>query len=661
MKFTSFGKYNLIKKIGSGGMADIFLAVGHNHTGVSRFIVIKRILSQYLENQEVKDMFRNEGKIACNLRHKNIVPMYEFNLEKNQMYIAMEYISGKNLREFMRKLGSLKKSVDIRYAVHIACQSASGLAYAHKATDSVTGKPLNLIHRDVSPQNLMVNYDGDIQLIDFGISKISDTDLTRVGHLKGKFSYMSPEQARGEPLDARTDIFCLGIILWELLSGKRVFQSKNEIDSLKKIKDCDIPPIQSLNPQVTDELAEIVHKALNKNKNLRYSCTEDFAKALSIFLSRNYPEFSQYDFISFVKNVYYTEIVNEREMLRTYTKQIKKHNNLMSTERNEGNITLMNQLNIPSIDEAVDTKSHFPNNQSSVTGIQRSEASTQSVHDAQEAITEIQGSDSSLSHTSPAPTDSKTFENSQLQTSSGLPTSKNHNTKTAELNTANLKRGELTDSSSYDDLEMKSNNDQSGDLNKSNDVLLNTISNSEDLYSNIKNLKRATTRTTQSIKKHEKIIDQDQSARKLPLVEFLSLIGLGALLLGGAIGYSNKDKLMNSQIMGQFLNKDAEIQTQQAQVIAPTKDRAPASRKRVFIQTSPSGADIYLNKKIIGSTPFVVNIPVGQPIQLDIRKNNYRGVRIQKNSAAELNNHLKISLKQIPSTEISIPQISIIN
>ena len=223
MQFKKFGKYSVIKKIASGGMADILLSISLSPTGFGRFVVIKKALAKFSSNLEFNEMFKNEAKVACNLKHKNITPIYEFGIEKEQFFLTMEYILGKNLREITKKIASQRKELGIDNSAYIIKEIASGLNYAHNAIDSNTGLPLNIIHRDVSPQNIMVSFDGEIKLIDFGIAKIADSNLTKAGHLKGKFSYMSPEQAQGEKLDEKTDIFCLGIILWELLTGKKTF------------------------------------------------------------------------------------------------------------------------------------------------------------------------------------------------------------------------------------------------------------------------------------------------------------------------------------------------------------------------------------------------------------------------------------------------------
>ena len=325
MKFQQFGKYTILKKLAGGGMAEIFLACDLGPAGVGRFLAIKKALSHFSKNEEFIDMFKNEGKVACNLKHGNIAPIYEFGFEDNQLYLSMEYISGRNLRELAKKIISLKTPLDIPYSVYIIKEVAAGLNYAHNAVDSSIGQPLHLIHRDISPQNIMISFDGDVKIIDFGIAKIADTDLTKAGHLKGKFGYMSPEQARGEKLDMRGDIFCLGIILWELLANKRLFKCDNEMATLRRVQACDIPNLQNINPQVSSSLEKIVIKALKKNKNSRYKTALEFERDLNRFLTKAYPEFDRYDFSAFIKKIYAKDILSERETLKKYSKQFKEY------------------------------------------------------------------------------------------------------------------------------------------------------------------------------------------------------------------------------------------------------------------------------------------------------------------------------------------------
>ena len=333
MQFKKFGKYTIIKKIASGGMADILLATELNPTGFGRFVVIKRALSKFSDNEEFKDMFKNEGKVACNLKHKNITTIHEFGIEKNQFFLAMEYLSGKNLREFSKKLKKQNIQLKIPNIIYIIKEIATGLNYAHNAIDANTGQPLNIIHRDVSPQNVMLTFDGQIKLIDFGIAKIADTNLTRAGHLKGKFSYMSPEQANGNDLDGRADIFCLGIILWELLTSKRLFASNNELVSLKKVRNCDIPDAKKINPNISSKLNSILNKTLSKNPSSRYATAAKLEQDLNVFLNKNYPEYSHYDLITLMKQTYRKDIMSERENLKTYSTEFKKYTNSLNLEK----------------------------------------------------------------------------------------------------------------------------------------------------------------------------------------------------------------------------------------------------------------------------------------------------------------------------------------
>ena len=346
MEFKNFGKYTILKKLASGGMADIFLSINLSPTGFGRFVVIKRALPRFSNNPEFKEMFKNEARVVCNLKHKNIVPIYEFGIEKNQLFLVMEYITGSTVRELTKRLKVKSKTLSMPNAVYIVKEVAAGLNYAHNAIDHNSGLPLNIIHRDVSPQNIMLSFDGEIKLIDFGIAKISDVNLTKVGHLKGKFSYMSPEQAEGKPLDARTDVFCLGIILWELLTGKRLFASSNELASLKKVRNCDIPDAQKINPAIPTELNNILKKSLEKNKNLRYKSAANFEQSLSFFLNKNYPEFSQYDFITLMKTIHRKKIMQERETLKSYSTEFKRYINSLNLEKTFKNSLV---LDIPDI------------------------------------------------------------------------------------------------------------------------------------------------------------------------------------------------------------------------------------------------------------------------------------------------------------------------
>ncbi|MFK8139408.1 MAG: protein kinase [Bdellovibrionales bacterium] len=316
-----FGKYYLLDKVAMGGMAEVYLSKSVGAHGVNKFVAIKRILPQYSENEEFISMFQEEAKIAVNLSHSNIVPIYEFGEEKDRFYLAMEFVPGKNLRQILNLLKKKKSAVPLEIVVSIINEVAKALDYAHKVFDKTTGRPLNIIHRDISPQNMMMSFDGEIKLLDFGIAKAeSKIDTTKAGTLKGKFGYMSPEQAEGLEVDYRTDIFSLGIVLWEMLAEDRLFLSNNEINTIRKIRECHIPDLTTINRNVSSELNEIIKKALTRDRNLRYQSAGDLHKDLNKYLNQHFPDFTQQEVGLFMKNLYNQEIIELREKMIEYSK-----------------------------------------------------------------------------------------------------------------------------------------------------------------------------------------------------------------------------------------------------------------------------------------------------------------------------------------------------
>lgn len=320
-----FGKYLLLEKIAMGGMAEVFLAKSSGVQGIGKFLAMKRILPQYSANEDFINMFTEEAKICVNLSHSNIAKIYEFGMEQGQFYIVMELIEGKNLRQILSRLGKEKRQgFSVDQAAYIAKEVAAGLDNAHRCLDDASGKPLNIIHRDMSPQNIMVSFEGEIKVVDFGIAKAeNEKEETKAGTLKGKFSYMSPEQASGEKIDIRTDIYSLGIVLWELLANKRLFTSSSEMNTLKKIREGKIPPISKINPKVPEELERIVNIALAKDPSNRYQTCAEFYKDLNRFLNRFFPDFSSHDFSIFVKSLHADEVLANRKKFVDFSKLSK--------------------------------------------------------------------------------------------------------------------------------------------------------------------------------------------------------------------------------------------------------------------------------------------------------------------------------------------------
>lgn len=319
--YEKFGKYVLLEKIAVGGMAEVYLAKSAVANGLNKFVALKRILPQYSSNEEFVDMFKEEAKVAINLNHGNIVSIYDFGVEKKQFYLVMEFMEGRNLRQIINELKKNNKSFSIEQAIFMIKEVAAGLDHAHRCVDANSGRPLNITHRDMSPQNIMISFEGEVKVIDFGIAKAeTEKEETKAGTLKGKFSYMSPEQAEGLPIDPRTDVFALGIVLWELLANDRLFTGSNEAAILRKVRECQIPQIRKVNPLVPPELERIVMKSLAKDKNVRYQTAANLHRDLNRFLNTQYPDFSSHDFSQFLKDAFKAAYNEAREKLILYSK-----------------------------------------------------------------------------------------------------------------------------------------------------------------------------------------------------------------------------------------------------------------------------------------------------------------------------------------------------
>lgn len=320
-KYELFGKFILLDKVAAGGMAEVYRAKAPGAEGIGKILAIKRILPQYTSNSEFIEMFKTEAKIAINLTQANIAQIYEFGEDKSQFYLVMEYIDGRNLRQVLSRCSKLQKALTIEQCVFVIAQIANGLDYAHRCLDKNTGGPLNIIHRDMSPQNIMLSFEGEVKIVDFGIAKAeSKIENTRAGTLKGKFGYMSPEQAEGLDLDSRTDIFSLGIVLWELLSGERLFIANNEVNTIRKIKECQIPALKKINPNIHEELDRISIKTLAKDRNLRYQTAAELHRDLSRFLHKVNPEFTQHELAISVKTLFKDEILEDRKKIVEFSK-----------------------------------------------------------------------------------------------------------------------------------------------------------------------------------------------------------------------------------------------------------------------------------------------------------------------------------------------------
>ena len=272
-------------------MAEVYRARPFNAPRFKHFLALKRILPNLAADEEFVSMFVDEAKIAVQLNHRAVCQIYELGRLEGSFYIVMEYIAGKDVLALQNWLRKRRKIMSVAQAAFIAAEICEGLDYAHKKADD-NGNPLNIIHRDISPQNVLVSYDGDVKLIDFGIARAATTNQqTQVGVLKGKFGYMSPEQVDAQPLDFRSDIFAIGTLLWEMLTARRLFYGDSDFATLEKVRSAEIQPPSARNKQVPAELDRIVLRALARDREERYQTAGELAADLREFLASASPNY----------------------------------------------------------------------------------------------------------------------------------------------------------------------------------------------------------------------------------------------------------------------------------------------------------------------------------------------------------------------------------
>jgi len=296
----SIGRYQLLTRLAVGGMAEIFLACERGMGGLERTVVIKRILPHLATNPSFVDMFLREARIIARLTHPNIVQIYELGEAEGDYYIAMEYIHGSTVRELQLLSAQHGDGMPLNVAVGIMSQACRGAHAAHELTD-LEGKMLGVIHRDISPHNLMVTGSGNLKLLDFGVAKgTTGAEETYSGSLKGKFAYMSPEQCRHDDLDRRSDVFALGIILWELCTGRKLYKRDNELKMLKAITEEAAPPPSEYNDQVPMLLDFLVLKALARDRQDRFVDAKEMRLAIEDLASSLKMDVGQDTIASFV-------------------------------------------------------------------------------------------------------------------------------------------------------------------------------------------------------------------------------------------------------------------------------------------------------------------------------------------------------------------------
>lgn len=322
-----FGKYYLVDKVATGGMAEIFRAKTYSHGGFQQTLVIKRILKHLGDNEDFVEMFIDEAKLSVALQHANVIRIYDFGKLLDNYFIAMEWVDGKDVRNLLRKLARNGDYLSIEMAAFIAYEACKGLHYAHIKTD-LKGQPYHIIHRDVSPSNLLVSYEGDVKVADFGIAKAkSNAGTTDVGIIKGKFDYMSPEQAEGGRVDHRSDVFALGVVLWEMLAGRRLFKGATDIETLGRVRAAMVDPPSAVNPRVPAAFDRVVMKALARKPDDRYATAEVMAEDLLTLMKPDNPDQVRQRLGKVMHELFATEIAVERARLDATTDVAAKLHN----------------------------------------------------------------------------------------------------------------------------------------------------------------------------------------------------------------------------------------------------------------------------------------------------------------------------------------------
>ena len=316
---TNQDRYILGKMIAKGGMAEIYIAKSVGAEDFYKICAVKRILPQYAQEEEFLQMFRTEADICKRLQHTNIVQVMDFATISGSYGIVMEYVDGVDLRTILAACEQAGVKLTVPMIIYITAMIARGLHYTHVKKDDLTGKSLDLIHRDVSPQNILIGFEGDVKLTDFGIAHFeSKTIETQPGVVKGKYAYMSPEQVKGQKLDYQTDVYSLAVVMWEALAMKRLFCGETEIDTIKNVQECKIRyNLRELNSSVDQELYDIIMKELSVDKNQRYSSAASFEKALLKYLYTYYPDFTVIELSNFLKKLLAAKRRENQELIKS--------------------------------------------------------------------------------------------------------------------------------------------------------------------------------------------------------------------------------------------------------------------------------------------------------------------------------------------------------
>ena len=320
-----FDEYYLVERIAVGGMAEVFKGVTYSDEGFERQMAVKRVLPHIAEDKDFIEMFIDEAKLVSQLQHPNIPQVYHLGKHEDQYFISMEFISGQDVRSVFDRAKAQGIKLDLGVCANIVMEVCDALDYAHRKTNAHQ-EPLHLIHRDVSPQNIIISYDGSVKLIDFGIAKaVGQINQTQAGILKGKFSYMSPEQARGYKIDARSDLFGLGAVLYELITLERCFLGQTDFSTIERVRNTEYKLPRKIRREIPAQLEKIVRKSLAKDPNDRFQSAADFQEALRVFVRTHQLQRSRAQISTYMSSIFVQEIQSEQNRFADFRAYASQH------------------------------------------------------------------------------------------------------------------------------------------------------------------------------------------------------------------------------------------------------------------------------------------------------------------------------------------------
>jgi serine/threonine-protein kinase len=294
-------RYRVTQRLEAGGMAEVFRGEAVSVQGFKKQVAIKRVLPHLAQNKNFISMFLDEARLGARLSHANIVTVFDIGAADNTYFIVMEFIDGCNLKAVIEEHRQQGRRFPVKEAVFIAMEACKGLSFAHELEDD-DGHNLGIVHRDISPPNILISKRGEVKVTDFGLAKATtQLEKTDPGVVKGKFSYLSPEAALGQPVDARTDVYALGIVLWEMLAGRRLYLGETDYQTVKMVQESKVPSLSRINPEVDAELERVIGKALERDVSARFQSARDFLDGLAHYLFSRQQKVTSFDVANLVK------------------------------------------------------------------------------------------------------------------------------------------------------------------------------------------------------------------------------------------------------------------------------------------------------------------------------------------------------------------------